>query len=511
MSEVTRTSYHSAWVSPRILIKINQFLNDAEREALSKADDIFRNNLEFISSPEDLPSVLFPFRKVVCVEEAEDVFKQYQGDTSSLRMAGSDKRTDAFRALKKHDFELCNHLLDRGGALALNKRQTRYLCSLPYVHFEHPRLCARICQARWDAAKTPEQKQEELQELLEEACAKGNLKTLKLIIKRHAESGLTPLGLAPALEHVVMGGFDHLLPTLLSFISPDTLTPEQKEEYVQAAVQLGYAQFLLMLESFGFPVTPDQKEEMGELMALQETLESQISFPEPANTTHDEIHGGVTNKTISHAEYKRIVAWVVHELIKGTPFPVIFNGLHCRRLRMAVHGKLTELYHYGAPTDQIMETLHISEGTYGEWGDFIRKHYSLPLRVNVVIDGKQVPLTQIKKEKWVHPDGTHRDEVLAEIDRICEANFRKLNPDIATPLAKVIFLFSHSPPARRGTPIMMRAFVDGISIFQQRKLIPPNRELNLEALVFVNMGKFVEYFVKKTPLPIIATKTEDIP
>jgi len=509
MSEVTRTSYHSAWVNPRILMKINQFLTDAEREALCKTDDIFRNNLEFISSPEDLPTVLFPFRKVVCVEEAEDVFRQYQGDTSSLRMPGSDKRTDAFRALKKRDFELCNHLLNRGGALALNKRQTRYLCALPYTHFEFPRLCAQICQARLCAAKTPGQKQEELQELLEEACAKGNLKTLKWVIKRHAESSLSPLGLAPALEHVVMGGFDHLLPTLLSFISPDTLAPEQKEEYVQAAVQLGYAHFLLMLESFGFPVTPDQKKEMGELMALQEALEPQISFPEPTNTSHDDIHGGDMNKTISHAEYKRIVAWVVHELVKGTPFPVIINGLHCRRLRMAVHGKLTELNHYGAPTDQIMETLNISEGTYGEWGDFIREHYSLPIQVNVVIGDKEVPLTKIEKDRWIHPDGAHRDKVLAEIERICEANFRKLNPDIATPLAQVIFLFSHSPPSRRGTPIMMRAFVDGICIFQQRKLIPPHRELNLEALVYVNMGKFVEYFVKKSPLPIIAPKTED--
>ncbi len=370
---------------------------------------------------------------------------------------------------------------------------------------------------------TQEEKTVFLQTYLEEFCDKGNLKGVEWVIRNHRESGLQPLQLMRPLEVAILGGYEEVVHTLCRWVGPRTLrdlraSPGKESGHflpvpqygnpmsllTALCVEMGYPHLLPVLEKYGFPVSEAEKRAMRELAITQERFARFISFPQPLNTDHSEARGGDANKHIRESEYKRMVGYAIHYLQKGGSHRTLIENLLHRRRRMAVLTKLLHLDLYGRPTDCVMDT-SLVEQPYGECGERIRAKYpNGPVRAAVPINGRRIPLTTITHKMWYHSNGRHRDVVLNEVDRWCASHFHspRTDTEIAYALHRPIFLLSHMPPSCRGTPIVLRAFVDALCLLQQRMPIDPKYEINCDALYYKNIEEFVKDFTGKVSFPI---------
>lgn len=347
-----------------------------------------------------------------------------------------------------------------------------------------------------------EQKKAMLQELLEEYCLLRQINAISGILKNAREKGLSLSPLKP-LENAIRRGFEDVISELCIEMDLSQLSEVEKKSLVAISVEMGYPELLPLLQKLGFPVAREHQLKMEELIVVQNILSPCISFPEPINTSHDLLHGGDDNRSIAAREYKLMVGYAFNYIRTGGSFRTLLDNLIHRRIHMAVLCKLILIEEYGTPTNRAMTTWY--HPIYNAYGERIKEKYRLPVKVEVSIQGKKIPLTVLTTRAWFHPDGTHREEVLQEVAHICESNFRTIcgEDEFAGPLSRVIFLLSHQPPSLRGTPIVMRTLVDAICLSQLRDPIDPRRDLNCEALTFVDIEKeFPDFFASTTSLPI---------
>jgi len=482
------------FASPHCFERIYSFLPLETRNAIPSVSKGLRSCVILFANP----AVRFPFSKVLYVESAQLVFERVHRHPAYLREAddanGLTPAMRAFTRKKFHSYRLAEFYLSRGGQLALNPSQKLLLSNSVTLQLEHPRLSYQIREARWEATKNSREKEECLQETLNDACHKGNLAAVKWVIKKCNESKRPFfLSLEGALNGALSGGFEHLLPTLFRFIPPEMLDTSTKIDYVTSCVTLGYHHLLPILKSYGFPVSEVRESQMKVLAELEARLEPLIHFPMPINPMHDKAHGGSDSLKTSNPEYKKMVAYVVAWLYGGHSIVDLIENLCHRRRRMAVLAGLSPLDDYGKPTNSGTETPY-SDSTYESFGKTVHDRFELPHQVSIIIDGQTIPLTIFDKKKWKHPNGTHRDTILREVDRIVRENLRppKSQETFEKAIADVIFLISHAPIALRGTPIILRAIIDGIYLFLKHHSIDPRVDINCEALTHDNVVRFLQ-------------------
>lgn len=496
-SAVPRQAFSRAMEHPQNLEAIGSFLDPKQQKEFPEICKLIHQD-SALRNGRDLNQYLkyrYPFLKIGNVEKARKVFEGLQCNPAYLRetnfVTGS---TPAWNAFKEKNYKLAAWYLEKGGLFAVTEVQKKTLCSYPLLLVDYPEISVRIRNAKWEGAMTGEQKQAVLQQLLEEYCHKGHLKGIKWVLKK-AEDNRCLLALQKPLELAIYGGFGDIVSELCPL-----MTGEKEASVAALCVQMGYPALLPILKKYGFPVSAGQEQQMEELVSTQNGLASRISFPQAPNAISHGAHGGDANKAVREQEYREMVGYVYHSLRNGVSIRVLIENLLHRRRRMAVRCNLQELHHYGTPTDRPMGTRF--DSSYKAFGDRIKEKYAeFPVKVTTRIKDQEIPLTTITAEQWEHPDGKHRDLILDEVARLCEPLRTKLQTDLATPLSPVIWLISLAPPCLRGTPIVLRALVDGICLFQQRDPIDPSYEINCDALVYADQREFTKAFSARAPLP----------
>jgi hypothetical protein len=230
-------------------------------------------------------------------------------------------------------------------------------------------------------------------------------------------------------------------------------------------------------------------------------VELDVEPPSPLNPVHHEAHGGDANYAAYLKEYRLSVAYALYHMQKeNCDFRTLIENLGHRRRHMAqqCNFKIVELY--GAATDQNMITIY--DPTYAYHGQKIHEKYpELPIIVKTELNGKQVFLTQINDDGWIHPDGEHRSEILDKVDCLC----RKVHKDhysqenmraLASDLSKIVWWLSHAPPFLRGTPTVISILLDAFCLYHQCAPFVKSIDLNCEALTYDNEEEFTQYMQK---------------
>lgn len=445
----------------------------------------------------------FPFSNVTTVAKAQEVFDKVGRDPEYLRRVDDRQLcTPAYFAFRElRNFELASQYLEWGGSFDTSVAHLHFLSRVDSLLFNYPRLSACIREAKWKAAKSPEQQRAVLQWILEESCHKGNRTGLDWVRKKQIENGFPGLDPSKSLENAIRGGFTEIAAALLDMCDPSLISLEKKKALVALCVDMGYPDLLLHLQRDRFPVEDEHLKEMEELASIQHSVSPHVRFPGSNNAKHNDIHGGDANLSIAEKEYKLLVGYVCHYIRKGRNIRTLIENLCHRRRRMAVLGSLSPLDQYGQPTNA--PALTPFGESYRQYGEKIREKYKdlLPVQVKARIQGEEIPLTTFYADRWAHPNGKHRGKVLDEVASICE-NFRPdamcVDSDFSIWLSQTIWLLSHLPPCMRGTPIVLRALIDGCCLLQDREPIDSRRELNCEALVYDDMSEFSRHFVRTT-------------
>lgn len=436
-----------------------------------------------------------PFTGIDTVEKAMKVFESVNRDSAYLRdpsLIHGDP--PALTALKMGHFELASLYLKWGGVLILNESHRDRVLAEPWLLVDYPLLSEQIRNIRWVAS---ENKKAMLDHALREYALFGSVEGIEWAFERADENGIT-LSLGAPLECAIRGNFEEVIHTICEKFD---ISKKQKEHLVSIAVKMGYPELLPILESYGFPITEEQAKRMEELTQVYVALESSVRFPSAPSAMADQVHGGDGNKSLAAYEYKWMVSFVFHALRLGIGISEIIDILQFRRRGMAGRCGLLDIHAFGFPTREDAIAFTSFRGAYKEYGDKIKAKYRhFPIRVKTVINGAEIPLTEIDMDYWYHTNGKNRDIILNEVAKLCAPLQRCIAEDIRRPIAEVIWLISHAPPSERGTPTILRALVDGLCLFQHRDPIDSRYEINCDALTYVDKEEFVRDFSNKAPL-----------
>ena len=346
-----------------------------------------------------------------------------------------------------------------------------------------------------------------LQEILDKGCTTGDLKYIHWVIEKQRETGLVlPVtDITESIEKLVRGGFDEILSCMSHVWKLSSLSEKQKNHLIDTALEIGYPSTVLLLEKLGCALSTEQRQHYVQLhtILIQEPL---AIVPAPINFTHHQAHGGDENQQIYHHEYRVAVAYALYHIRQSDcDFLKLIENLGHRRQRMAALGKLSGLEYYGAPTNQQMITYFRSP--YDAYGQKIHDKFPLlPLSVIAKLNGREIYLTQINEDNWLHPDGEHREETLKEITSLCKKVQATYYPpqkscELAYDLGKIIWWMSHAPPFLRGTPTVLFILIDAFCIYHERTPFAKIPDLNCEALTYDSIDSFAQYMCNRSSLP----------
>jgi len=479
--------------------KIEEFLDERDKRALPCICKVMKLRVHLDPYPF---SYLSTMPNADCLSIAKQLLALTPFSTPFLRQADETGQTPTWHAYRRQDHRVVELFQSQGGLLATSDEQRKILAWSPCYFFEHPRLSFVVREAKWNAATDVDIKNKLLQRVLVEACRSGSLGCIRWVMKKQKEQEkLPPLELTPALYAAVYSGFVMIVKELFTHFDASKLPQDVKERVVRNCVLIGYPELLSFFKQHGFPVSEEQEIGMRNFVFIHQHLSMHAKFPVPLNVAHKDVHGGDDNMTIAQREYEKNVALVYHWLFCGYDFRLLIDVLLFRRHRMAVLGGLTMLHLYGTATDSQVITDYRKGSTYGSYGDRIRDRFAENFKKKekvqaiAVIQGETVPLTTLEEGQWEHPDGTHREKVLQEVTRICEENFRTFCADqskFGEAIGRIVYLISHMPPCKRGTPIVLRSLIDGICLWQLRWPIESHRELNCITLTHITFEAFME-------------------
>lgn len=353
----------------------------------------------------------------------------------------------------------------------------------------------------------PEEKIRTLQEILEIGSQAGNLSYIYWVHQRHKETNIpiSAQDILNAWERLVSGGFDRVLIYMPHFNNILSLDELQQRRFVDLALEIGFPSTVMTLQRLGFTLSSEQQQALEELKeALSRTVN--ISPPIPINTHQDDTHGGRGNIKLYREEYQKAVAFALYRMQhKPCDFHRLIENLGHRRRHMAVLGKLSGVEMYGVATSYPIVTYF--NPTYEKYGEKIREKYpQLPLLVTTHLNGREIYLTQINEDSWVHPDGDYREEILNTVNALCQKVQTGFYPEektseLAYDLGKIIWWLSHAPPFLRGTPTIIAILMDALWIYHQRTPLIKSPDLNCEALTFNEEEDFARYLSQRPDLP----------
>jgi len=342
-----------------------------------------------------------------------------------------------------------------------------------------------------------------LKEILDKGCSTGDLKYIHWVTEKQRETGLVlcVTDIIESIEKLVRGGFDELLSCISFFWTFSSLSEKQKNHLIDTAIEIGYPHTVLILEKLGCALSREQQQRYIQLSTF--LIEEPLAIvPAPINFIHHQAHGGDENQQIYHHEYRIAVTYALYHMRQSDcDFLKLIENLGHRRQRMAALGKLNGLEYYGAPTNQQMITYFNSP--YEAYGQKIHDKYPfLPFSVIAKLNGREIYLTQINEDNWLHPDGEHRVETLQEIAFLCKKVHTTYYPpekscELAYDLGKIIWWMSHAPPFLRGTPTILFILIDAFCIYHGRTPFTKIPDLNCEALTYDNTESFAQYMANR--------------
>lgn len=495
-----RALYH-----PQNTENIVSFLTPNQQGQFLSSCRVLSYYSRMVKSKERHPSLFlsyrYPFSFVCFLEKAQELFQIVKCNPVYLREARPDtQETAAWFAFRERRFELCVWMIEKGGLFNTSESQTQQLIAMPQLFTEYPAIANRIRQVKWQGATTLQQKQTLLQNLLEKYCLIGHTEGIRWTLHKFCKNKLPFYPFKP-LQFVTLGGFEDIFSELCINGLHAKFVGHEKMDLISTTVEMGYPKLLSVLKQHGFPIKKEHKRQLDKLKFIQRVFARCVFFPLPASFCAHFAHGGPDNSTTAKQEYVHLVAYAFNALRKGMNIQRLIENIMHRRRRMAALGKLIGIENYGKRTQSQFVT--IFDPSYKSYGEHIQKKYkSWPVQVKKTIKGREIPLTKIEFDRWIHPDGKHYNEVMGEIVRICEPMATQMQKDLVTPLSELIWLFSHHPLCERGTPIVLRALVDAFCLFQHREPIDRFFEINCEALVHDNQKEFTELLRSKFPLPI---------
>jgi|SRR5579862_2441806 len=345
-----------------------------------------------------------------------------------------------------------------------------------------------------------------VEQTLDICCQTGNIEGLLWVIqqqkKNHAH--FDSVRIVRAVENLVTGGFDSLLLQFRNIYDCALFDEEQKDKWIDLALEIGYPNTVRTLQRLHFPLSLQQQCKLDTLsVVLSQNLP--ITPPEPINEQHDIAHGGSNNRAIYHKEYKIGLLYVLHHLRnKQCDFLTLIENLGHRRRHMAGLGRLTGIDLYGIPTNQHTYTYY--DPVYALYGKRIHEKYpDLPKSVIVKLHRKEMRLTEMTNERWVHPNGEHREELLNKIAELCylvhSKSYENRTRELAYDLGRIIWWCSHAPPFLRGTPTIINMLIDALCIYHHREPLVKSPDINCEALLYDNEEEFALYMFYRDDLP----------
>lgn len=442
------------------------------------------------------------------LEDLKNKFEFLRRNPFYLRELMPNGMTPAWEAFKLAKDDIAAYFLEHGGLLAVTGAQKEELRNYPTLFVGMPAISTQIRNERWVAAVSQEKQKVMLQAALKEYCLKSRLEEMQWIFRKAKKHGIVLSPLKP-LENAIRGGFEDIITELFKEMDCNGLSDKEKLDLVNLSVEMGYHHLLSLLKKYGFPISIVHARKLEELQFVQKGLARYITFPRPASINTHTVHGGDANLTTSEEEYVQMVGYAFNALRSGMHIRTLIENLQHRRRRSAVRCNLIkDIDYYGAPTK--MTILTDFNPSYQEYGKRIKSKYSrFPVQVTAQFGSLVVRMTKIFETHWEHPDGSYRGRILDEVVRICSPLRKGFCKDLGTPLSQSIFLISHYPPCERGTPLVLRALVDALCLFQHRDPIDSTYEFNCDALVFDKQSEFAESFQKRAPL-LISPKNDDV-